>query len=168
MLCSYNMRKLWRYIISEFFIFCIFLPVIIKGRDVRLYTVHLDHDDFYIISTYHTCIYLKKLSCPYRLFFIKKNQCQIHDLEFERDLQNITCPSKSKDIVVCLERLNIWSVAVNITLVNRSPGFSYLWEVVWKVQRNFILFNFFSLKWIKKWCRQFYFKSVANNVEWTV
>lgn len=23
-LCSYNMRKLWRYIISEFFIFCIF------------------------------------------------------------------------------------------------------------------------------------------------
>lgn len=40
-------------------------------------------------------------------FFIKKKQCQIHDLEFERDLQNITCPSKSKDIVVCLERLNI-------------------------------------------------------------
>lgn len=148
--------------------FLYFLPVIIKGRDVRLYTVHLRHDDFYIISTYHTCIYLKKLSCPYRLFFIKKKQCQIHDLEFERDLQNITCPSKTKDTVVCLERLNIWSVAVNITLVNRSPGFSYLWEVVWKVQRNFILFNFFSLKWIKKWCRQFYFKSVSNNVEWTV
>lgn len=42
------------------------------------------------------------------LFFsLKKPQCQIHDLEFERDLQNITCPSKTKDTVVCLERLNI-------------------------------------------------------------
>lgn len=40
-------------------------------------------------------------------FFHKKKQCQIHDLEFERDLQNITCPSKTKDTVVCLERLNI-------------------------------------------------------------
>lgn len=40
-------------------------------------------------------------------FFIKKKQCQIYDLEFEKDLQNITCPSKTKDTVVCLVRLYI-------------------------------------------------------------
>lgn len=72
-LCLYNMWKLWRYIIGEFFIFCIFLLVIIKGCDVRFYIVYFRYDDFYIISIYYICIYLKKFLCLYCFFFIKKN-----------------------------------------------------------------------------------------------
>lgn len=59
-------------LLVSFLFFVFFLLVIIKGCDVRFYIVYFDYDDFYIISIYYICIYLKKFLCLYCFFFIKK------------------------------------------------------------------------------------------------